>query len=254
LNNFKNIAISLSNNYLLDLMRGQSMLGRKDKVFFVTYLTFITAVSFIVLYFDIKLPETGIVLFLTDLVIELIRETSYVGIFILMVLESALIPIPSEIIMPFSGFLCYLGTLSLPLVIFVGSLANLVGSLIAYWIGIRYGKEFVIRYGKYILLHEHHMEFAEKLFNDYGEIIILASRMMPAVRTVISLPAGVGKMNLKKFVIYTFIGSIPWNFALTYTGFLLGENWFTIFEIFRKIDLIIIIALAVLLIWFIKKK
>jgi len=230
------------------------MLGRKDKVFFVTYLTFITAVSFIVLYFDIKLPETGIVLFLTDLVIELIRETSYVGIFILMVLESALIPIPSEIIMPFSGFLCYLGTLSLPLVIFVGSLANLVGSLIAYWIGIRYGKEFVIRYGKYILLHEHHMEFAEKLFNDYGEIIILASRMMPAVRTVISLPAGVGKMNLKKFVIYTFIGSIPWNFALTYTGFLLGENWFTIFEIFRKIDLIIIIALAVLLIWFIKKK
>ena len=230
------------------------MLGRKDKVFFVTYLTFITAVSFIVLYFDIKLPETGIVLFLTDLVIELIRETSYVGIFILMVLESALIPIPSEIIMPFSGFLCYLGTLSLPLVIFVGSLANLVGSLIAYWIGIRYGKEFVIRYGKYILLHEHHLEFAEKLFNDYGEIIILASRMMPAVRTVISLPAGVGKMNLKKFVIYTFIGSIPWNFALTYIGFLLGENWFTIFEIFRKIDLIIIIALAVLLIWFIKKK
>ncbi|RLE73855.1 MAG: DedA family protein [Thermoprotei archaeon] len=230
------------------------MLGRKDKVFFVTYLTFITAVSFIVLYFDIKLPETGIVLFLTDLVIELIRETSYVGIFILMVLESALIPIPSEIIMPFSGFLCYLGTLSLPLVIFVGSLANLVGSLIAYWIGIRYGREFVIRYGKYILLHEHHMEFAEKLFNDYGEIIILASRMMPAVRTVISLPAGVGKMDLKKFVIYTFIGSIPWNFALAYTGFLLGENWFTIFEIFRKIDLIIIIALAVLLIWFIKKK
>ena len=230
------------------------MLGRKDKVFFVTYLTFITAVSFIVLYFDIKLPETGIVLFLTDLVIELIRETSYVGIFILMVLESALIPIPSEIIMPFSGFLCYLGTLSLPLVIFVGSLANLVGSLIAYWIGIRYGREFVIRYGKYILLHKHHLEFAEKLFNDYGEIIILASRMMPAVRTVISLPAGVGKMDLKKFVIYTFIGSIPWNFALAYTGFLLGENWFTIFEIFRKIDLIIIIALAVLLIWFIKKK
>ena len=230
------------------------MLERKDKVFFATYLTFITAVSLIILHFDIKLPETGIVLFLTNLVIELIRETSYVGIFILMVLESALIPIPSEIIMPFSGFLCYLGTLSLPLVIFVGSLANLVGSLIAYWIGIRYGKEFVIRYGKYILLHEHHMEFAEKLFNDYGEIIILASRMMPAVRTVISLPAGVGKMNLKKFVIYTFIGSIPWNFALTYIGFLLGENWFTIFEIFRKIDLIIIIALAVLLIWFIKKK
>ena len=230
------------------------MLGRKDKVFFITYLTFITAVSLIILHFDIKLPETGIVLFLMDLVIELIRETSYVGIFVLMVLESALIPIPSEIIMPFSGFLCYLGTLSLPLVIFVGSLANLVGSLVAYWIGIRYGKEFVIRYGKYILLHEHHLEFAEKLFNDYGEIIILASRMMPAVRTVISLPAGVGKMNLKKFVIYTFIGSIPWNFALTYTGFLLGENWFTIFEIFRKIDLIIIIALAVLLIWFIKKK
>ena len=230
------------------------MLGRKDKVFFITYLTFITAVSLIILHFDIKLPETGIVLFLMDLVIELIRETSYVGIFVLMVLESALIPIPSEIIMPFSGFLCYLGTLSLPLVIFVGSLANLVGSLVAYWIGIRYGKKFVIRYGKYILLREHHLEFAEKLFNDYGEIIILASRMMPAVRTVISLPAGVGKMDLKKFVIYTFIGSIPWNFALTYTGFLLGENWFTIFEIFRKIDLIIIIALAVLLIWFIKKK
>jgi len=229
-------------------------MNRDDLYFFTVLGVTISIVSAIVLMYNITLPETGIVSLLLDWVIGLLETTGYFGIFFLMVLESALMPVPSEIVMPFAGFLVYYDGFSIYLVVVAGTVGNLVGSLIAYYIGIKYGREFIARYGKYILMSVEHVELAERLFNDYGEIIIFASRMMPVVRTVISLPAGVGRMDLKKFIIYTTIGSIPWNFALTYAGYLLGEEWFIIFEVFRKLDIVVVIALVIVLFWLIKKK
>ena len=225
---------------------------KNDALFFFSFGLLLAITSVVVIMYDINLPTSGIVNFLISGVIGIIEETSYLGIFILMVLESALIPIPSEIIMPFSGFLCYLGSLSLFWVVMAGTLGNLVGSLIAYWIGLKFGRAFIIKYGKYLLLHESHLDFAEKLFNRYGEIIVFISRLLPAVRTVISLPAGIGKMNLKRFVMYTFLGSIPWNFALAYLGYLLGEKWYLLFIIFEKLDLIILVGTVIFIIWFVK--
>lgn len=228
-------------------------MSREDLIF-IAVLSVITTLLSIAAFHDlINLPKTGLIEFIVEFSLEFISESKYGAIFILMLLESALVPIPSEIVMPFSGFLCYLGELSLILVVLVASIANLVGSLIAYWFGIRYGRSFLIKYGKYLFIGREHIEFAEELFNKYGEVTILVSRMLPAIRTVISFPAGIGKMRISKFILYTFIGSLPWNFALTYIGFTFGENWFILFEIFKKIDLILVIDLLIVLLWLIKK-
>jgi len=227
---------------------------KKEDLIFIAALSIITIfLSFAIFHNFLELPQTGFIDFIINFSLKFISESKYSAIFILMLLESALIPIPSEIVMPFSGFLCYLGKLSLILVVLIASIANLVGSLIAYWFGVHYGRLFLIRYGKYLLISKEHIEFAEELFNKHGEITILVSRMLPAVRTVISFPAGIGKMRIDKFIIYTFVGSLPWNFILTYIGFIYGENWFILFEIFRKLDLIIIVDGALILLWLIKK-
>ncbi|MDE1843522.1 MAG: DedA family protein, partial [Thaumarchaeota archaeon] len=143
---------------------------------------------------------------LANFVINTISGTGYIGIFFLMVAESALIPIPSEVIMPFSGYLVSIGKLNPILTILAGAIGNLVGSLIAYVIGVKLGREFIIKYGKYVLLKKSHLEWTESFFKKYGDRSTFASRLLPAVRTYISLPAGVAKMNLKKFSVYTFVG------------------------------------------------
>jgi len=214
----------------------------------------LSIIALIILFFDINLPSSGIVKLTINFVISTIRDTGYLGIFLLMTLESALIPIPSEIIMPFSGYLCFRGELSILFVVLAGTIGNLVGSLIAYLLGVKYGREFVVKYGRYFLLSKKHLEKAEYLFNKYGEIIILISRMLPAVRTVISLPAGIGRMPIKKFSLYTFVGSIPWNFALTYLGYQLGSEWPIIFKIMEKLDILIILAVIVFVTWYIKSE
>lgn len=160
-----------------------------------------------------------------ELSVELIRRVGYAGLFALMALESALVPIPSEIVMPLAGFLVQRGSLDFTLVVVTSSLANLAGSLAAYAVGASLGRAFVERYGRYLLLSEEHLRTAERLFEKWGHWVVLVGRMMPAVRTVISLPAGVAGMHVSRFAVYTFIGSLPWNAALTYLGFLLGEGW-----------------------------
>lgn len=180
-------------------------------------------------------------------IIDIISSTGYAGIFVLMAIESALIPLPSEVTMPFSGSLVALGRFNLILVAMAGALGNLAGSLLVYALGF-WGQENVVRvvirkYGKYLLVSEHEFERAERWFLRYGEMIVFASRLMPVVRTFISLPAGIARMNLKKFVVYTTVGSFLWSLFLAYIGMVLGQNWKILEVYFHKFDILIVFVL-----------
>ena len=184
-------------------------------------------------------------------VMDVISNLGYPGIFFLMAAESALIPIPSEIIMPFSGFLVSEGRFSLLAISIVGALGNLAGSWVAYAIGY-YGKDkivraFVKKYGKLILLTEDEYDSALKLFQKYGQWVAAVARVLPAIRTVISLPAGIAKLSFLRFSALTFLGSLIWSFFLGYLGVILGENWQTIRPYFRKFD-VLIIAITLILV------
>lgn len=191
---------------------------------------------------------------LIDLILQIISSSGYLGIFLFMTLESALMPIPSEIVMPFSGYLVTLGKFNLLSLTIVSSVANLVGSIIAYVVGLKIGRKLVLKYGKYILLKEKYLVLTEKWFKKYGNKAIFFSRMMPIVRTVISLPAGIGKMNFKKFCVYTLAGSIPWNFALAYLGFWLGKNWTIIHNYTRELDIFVVVILIAIVIFYFWKR
>lgn len=191
---------------------------------------------------------------LANFVIQTISNTGYIGIFFLMAAESSLIPIPSEIIMPFSGYLASTGKLNPVLIILAGAVGNLVGSLVAYVIGVKLGREFITKYGKYVLLKKSHLDWTESFFKKYGDRSTFVSRLLPAIRTYISLPAGIAKMNLKKFTIYTFAGSIIWSIMLTYVGITLGEQWIKIRHYSDYVDGVVIAGIAIIIIIIIKKK
>lgn len=191
---------------------------------------------------------------LTNFIIQTISNSAYGGIFLLMVAESALIPIPSEVIMPFSGYLVSAGKLNVVYVVLAGSIGNLVGSLIAFFIGLRLGRNFILRYGKYVLLKKSHLELTENYFRKYGDRATFISRLLPVVRTYISLPAGVANMNLKKFIVYTFAGSIIWNTMLTYVGIKLGEEWTNIRQYSTYIDVVVIAGAIIAIIIFVKRR
>ena len=186
-----------------------------------------------------------------DFVISFISSLGYPGIFLLMILESALIPIPSEIIMPFSGFLVSKGTFDPISVVLAGTFGNLVGSILTYYLGIKAGRAFILKYGKYILFKKSHLEFTEELFEKYGDKISFFCRLLPAVRTYISLPCGVGKANFVKFSIYTFLGSLIWNSMLTYVGILLGNNWKNIDKYAIYLDIVAACVIVGFIIWFV---
>lgn len=188
---------------------------------------------------------------LIEWITSFIANLGYPGIFLLMVLESALIPIPSEIIMPFSGFLVTAGKLGLIGTVLAGSFGNLVGSILTYYLGMKLGRAFLIKYGKYIFFRVHHLEWIEQLFQKYGDKISFIGRLLPGVRTYVSLPAGIGKTNLVKFAIYTLVGSIIWNSFLTYVGMQLGRNWKNIERYSIYLDIIAIIVVATFVIWLI---
>jgi membrane protein DedA with SNARE-associated domain len=188
---------------------------------------------------------------LVEFITSFIAHLGYTGIFSLMILESALIPIPSEIIMPFSGFLSSTTRLDPFLVILSGSLGNLVGSVLTYYLGIKAGRKFILKYGKYILLKKEHLELTENLFKRYGDRISFVGRLLPGIRTYVSLPAGIGKTSFKKFVIYTFAGSIVWNSMLTYIGISLGTNWKNIDKYSIYLDIAAVVLVAAFIMWFI---
>ena len=191
---------------------------------------------------------------LTNFIISIISNSGYFGIFLLMVAESALIPIPSEIIMPFSGYLASTGKFNPIFVVMAGSIGNLVGSLIAYFVGLRLGREFILRYGKYVLLKKSHLELTESYFKKYGNRSTFISRLLPAVRTYISLPAGVARMDLKKFAGYTLLGSIIWNAMLTYVGITLGQEWSKIRQYSHYIDAVVVLVVIIAIVLFFKRR
>ena len=152
---------------------------------------------------------------------------AYTVVFVLMALQSACIPIPSEVIMPFAGYKLAHGWTDLVLVATVASIASNLGSIPAYWLGAVGGRPMIERYGRFILLNRRDLDLAERFFNRYGSIAVLIGRMLPIVRTFIAFPAGIARMNQLRFHIYTFIGSWPWCFVLAYVGMRLGRAWET---------------------------
>ena len=147
------------------------------------------------------------------------------AVFGMMLLESTGVLIPSEAISPFAGYLVSQGKMGLFAAIAAGVTGNLVGSWIAYFIGLWGGRELWLHYGRYVGVRAHHLALAEKWFDKYGELTVFISRCLPVVRTFISFPAGTARMNFARFTLYTLLGCVPWVFALTYVGYLLGENW-----------------------------
>lgn len=197
----------------------------------------------------------GIIETLSNTAIYLIQTFGYWGVFIAMTLESACIPFPSEITMPFAGFVVWQGTTNMSIlgITLVATVANLFGSLIAYTVGSVGGRPLLEKYGKYILITHNKLDLADNWFEKYGYEAVLISRLLPIIRTFISLPAGIAHMDIKKFVIYTVIGSLPWCFALGYLGFLLGPQWELIRNYFHILDIIVGIGIVVFIIYLIYK-
>ncbi|HCJ52285.1 MAG: hypothetical protein A2898_05510 [Candidatus Kerfeldbacteria bacterium RIFCSPLOWO2_01_FULL_48_11] len=195
----------------------------------------------------------GITESLIGLFTTVIEEAGYLGVGFLMTLESMVAPVPSEAVMPFAGFLWFGGKMSLWLIVIASTAGSITGSLLSYWVGAYGGRPFVKRFGKYLLLNEHDLEVTEGFFNRYGEKTIFISRFIPIIRHLISLPAGVGKMRMDKFLLYTILGAGIWNTFLAYMGYLLGENWERIRSWGEVVDVILIIGIVGLVILFIKR-
>ncbi len=200
----------------------------------------------------------NLIAIVTGLIIAFIDKTGYLGIAALMTAESALIPIPSEVTMPFAGFMASVGRFNIYLVIIVGALANLLGSLIAYGVGY-WGQEPVVRrliqsYGKYVFISEAEFNRSERWFRKYGPKIVFFSRILPIVRTFISLPAGIAHMSFLSFTLFTLAGSLIWSALLTYIGFALGKNWHLIEIYYRRFEYLIIFLLLAFVIYFLYHK
>jgi membrane protein DedA with SNARE-associated domain len=176
----------------------------------------------------------------------------------MMAIESAAIPLPSEIIMPLAGWFLVedrgLGIEWLFLAAFFGALGNLIGSWIAYGVGAWGGRPLLFRYGRYVLVSRHEIELAERWFNRWGSWAVFISRLLPVVRTFISLPAGVARMDLWRFSVLTFLGSFPWSLGLAWAGFALGEHWERITEWTRPAEIPILIALVLLVILYVYRR
>lgn len=171
-------------------------------------------------------------------------------------IESACIPLPSEIIMPFSGYLVYTGRFALWAVAVAGAIGCVLGSLVAYWVGMTGGRPLIERYGRYVLISHHDLDLADRWFARYGEIIVFASRLLPVVRTFIAFPAGVSRMKLGRFIVYTFAGSLPWCLALAYAGQRLGEQWDkneVLKTWFHRFDFLIAIAAVICAVWWVNR-
>lgn len=188
--------------------------------------------------------------YIANIITSVISHSGYGGITFLMVLESTGIPVPSEVIMPFSGFLVTREILSFWGVVVAGTLGNLAGSFLAYWIALKGGQPLIKKVGRYIFLSEHDLNKSEQWFAKYGSITVFIGRLLPIIRTYISFPAGLAKMPLKRFIFYTILGSLPWSILLTYLGLKAGDNWEFLREKFRDFDyLILAVLMAGIIYW-----
>jgi membrane protein DedA with SNARE-associated domain len=194
-----------------------------------------------------------IVAVLATWIMGVISSLSYSGIVLLMAIESACIPLPSEIIMPFSGFLVFKGEMTLWGVAFAGAIGCVVGSIPAYYLGMYGGRPLVEKYGKWVLISAKDLNWADKAFTKHGEIIIFIGRLLPAVRTFIAFPAGVARMNMTKFISYTFAGSLIWCYLLALAGFKAGENWESLKVYFHQFHYVIAGAGLIFVIWYVRR-
>jgi membrane protein DedA with SNARE-associated domain len=187
-------------------------------------------------------------------IVATISLLGYGGVVLLMAIESACIPLPSEIIMPFSGYLVSRGEMNLWLVGIAGAFGCVLGSMVAYWVGMYGGRPLIEKYGRYVLISHHDLDLADRWFAKYGEVIVFVSRLLPAIRTFIAFPAGVARMNIPRFIIYTFAGSLPWCIALAYVGQKLGEQWDKdprLKTLFHRFDFVIGIVIVLAAAWWI---
>jgi len=176
------------------------------------------------------------------------------GIFMLMLLESACIPIPAEATMMFAGFAVSQGKLGLAAVIVAGVAGNVVGAWIVYYVGLYGGRPFIDRYGKYVLLRHEHIDLTERWFAKYGALAVFFSRIVPGVRSFVSLPAGVARMPLWSFTLYTALGCVPFVAVLAWLGVKVGANWEQLLQQFKWLDYAVVGALIALLVWFVVRR
>jgi len=182
-----------------------------------------------------------------------ILHLSYGGILLLMAVESACIPLPSEIIMPFSGYLVSTGALKLWAVALAGAMGCVLGSWVAYGLGMWGGRPLIEKYGRYVLISHRDLSLAERWFARHGDITILVGRLLPVVRTFIAFPAGVARMPLWRFSLYTFLGSFLWCLGLSWIGLKLGEHWDTLGVYFHRFDAVIGVALVAAVVWYVRR-
>ena len=179
----------------------------------------------------------------------LINQFSYVGVFVLMTLESMIAPIPSELVMPFAGFLIFTGDFGVLPVLVASSLGSIVGSLLSYGMGML-GEPVVLRYGRYLLLNPHHLEWTKKFFERHGGKTIFISRFIPVVRHLISIPAGTARMAMAPFLLYTLVGATMWNMFLAHLGVRLKENWRIIQQYTHILDYFVVAGLLLAGVYF----
>jgi len=194
-----------------------------------------------------------IIAVLATWIMGVISSMGYGGIVLLMAIESACIPLPSEIIMPFAGFLVSKGTMTLWGISLAGALGCVLGSIPAYYLGMYGGRPLVEKYGKYVLISHKDLDMADRWFLKHGEIIIFIARLLPAVRTFIAFPAGVARMNMTKFIVYTFVGSFIWCWILGYAGMKMGENWESLKVYFHEFHYVIAAVGIAFAIWYVRR-
>ncbi|MBV9747202.1 MAG: DedA family protein [Acetobacteraceae bacterium] len=191
---------------------------------------------------------------IAGLITGFIAATGYGGVALLMAIESACIPLPSEIIMPFAGYLVSTGRFSLTLVAVAGAIGCNLGSAAAYWVGARGGRAFIMRYGHWVLMSREDLDRAERFFARFGGIAVLIGRVLPVVRTFIALPAGIARMPLLRFHAYTFIGSLGWCYLLAWIGDQLGAKWQNdprLGAVLHRFDYAIVAVVAIAGAWFV---
>lgn len=183
-----------------------------------------------------------------------IAAMGYWGIGIGMAIESANIPLPSEVILPYGGYLVSTGRLEFYRVVMAGTIGGTIGSALSFYLGLRGGRPFLVKYGRYFGFSIKHLELADRWFERYGEATVFFTRLMPIVRTFISLPAGIAGMDFKKFLVYTFLGSLPWSLLLTYIGLKLGQNWKAIEPWFHRLDVVVALGIAAVIFYLWRKR
>jgi len=191
---------------------------------------------------------------LEHFITDTIGAYGYLAIFVLMMLESALIPIPSEVTMVFGGFLVARGELDFVAVGMIGAVANVVGSWLAYYVGRVGGRPLAERWGRYIFLRKKELDRADQWFEERGELTVFVTRLLPVIRTFISFPAGVSRMPFWRFTIYTFLGCVPWSFALAWAGVLLGDNWEVFLRHSRPVVIGVGVATAAVIGWWLWRR